>query len=236
MIKKLFLLLGLIIIITMVATYFGNTVMIWFENDEQSESVGTPEEGSLVNGKRLPTKGANFLPYSYLGKLLGRKSVHDKVRSVMIETFEIMEQKYPDKIFVYGETSWPNGGSFEPHKTHQNGLSVDMMVPILGNNNQSKPLPTSIFNKFGYNVEFDHEGKTANYRIDYDAMAAYIYHLNATSPNHGLKIRRIIFDPNLQVYLLKTKEGKFIKDNLKFNKKRSWVRHDEHFHIDFEIL
>ena len=27
----------------------------------------------------------------------------------------------------------------------------------------------------------------------------------------------------------------YLKDNIQFSKRRSWVRHDEHYHVDFAI-
>ncbi len=138
----------LIFFLGFIALMHGNTILMFFESDEPSQSIATPASGSLVNGKRLPTRGNNFVCYSYLGALLGRNSVHHKVRDTVLQTYAQLEEKLPDKKFFYGKTGWPKGGRFRPHKTHQNGLSVDFMVPVTKDDN-SVPLPTSVFNKWG---------------------------------------------------------------------------------------
>ena len=233
--NKLFFLL-LLVLLGFIALKYGNTIYIFFESDEPSQSIGTPANGSLINGKRLPTRGENFICYSYLGALLGRNSIHHKVRDTVIQTYGRLAKEYPDTTFVYGETGWPGGGSFRPHRTHQNGLSVDFMVPVVNTKGQSVPLPGSVFNKFGYGIEFDHQGVYREYRIDFEAMAAHIDTLINTAQKNGLRISRIIFAPDLQEHLFDTKAGKLIYGRVPFSKNPSWVRHDDHYHIDFEIM
>jgi penicillin-insensitive murein endopeptidase len=96
-------------------------------------------------------------------------------------------------------------------------------------------LPTHPFNKFGYNIEFDGVGNFEEYKIDYDALAAHIVSLHKEAVSQGYELWRVIFDPKLQPYLFKTKYAKYLKANIQFSKKRSWVRHDEHYHVDFEV-
>ncbi len=233
--KKILLTLIFLFSLIILAVYFGNSLLIWFENDDPSQSIGSTSSGKLINGKRLPTKGVNFTAYSYIGVLLGRNSVHHEVRKVILETYGLMQKKFPAKKFVYGETGWPGGGKFAPHKTHQNGLSVDFMVPILNKNSKSAFLPTSIFNKFGYDLEFDSVGKTNNFDIDFEALAAHIFYLHQTAKQHDMDIWRVIFDPQLQAHLFKTEYGRKIEAEIQFSKKSSWIRHDEHYHVDFRL-
>ena len=79
----------------------------------------------------------------------------------------------PNKLFKYAETGFEAGGKFKPHKTHQNGLSVDFMVPVVNASGESVHLPTHPFNRFGYDIEFDKDGRLDEWRIDYEAMAAH---------------------------------------------------------------
>jgi penicillin-insensitive murein DD-endopeptidase len=234
MIKKFYVAIILIFFLGFIALMHGNTILIFFESDEPSQSIGTPASGSLVNGKRLPTRGNNFISYSYLGALLGRNSAHHKVRDTVLQTYVQLEEKLPDKTFVYGETGWPNGGRFRPHKTHQNGLSVDFMVPVT-KDGRSVPLPASVFNKWGYGIEFDRQGRYKNFRIDYETMAVHIGVLAQTAQANGLRLRRVIFAPDLQTQLFNTATGKLIHGRVSFSKNPSWVRHDDHYHVDFEI-
>ena len=178
--RKLILVLSIVFFIGVLAVYFGNDMFIRFENDMSSQSIGTTADGSVVNGKRLPSSGENFTAYSYLGTLLGRNCVHSSVRDIVLETYSEMHKRFPATVLVYGETGWCGGGRIRPHKTHRNGMSVDFMVPTLNSADQSVPLPSSFLNKFGYSHEFDASGKIDGYRIDFEAMAAHLFYLQQT--------------------------------------------------------
>lgn len=52
---KIHLAIVLIFFVGFVALMHGNTILIFFESDEPSQSIGTASSGSLVNGKRLQT-------------------------------------------------------------------------------------------------------------------------------------------------------------------------------------
>jgi len=141
----------------------------------------------------------------------------------------------PNTVFVYGETGSEDGGQFDPHKTHQNGLSVDFMVPVLDAAGDSVPLPTSMLNKWGYDLEFDDSGRLDDLRIDYAAISEHLYQLHRAANDAGVGIWRVIFDPNLQPHLHATKRWAYLVKNMEFSTKRSWVRHDEHYHVDFKL-
>ena len=125
---------------------------------KESTCFGTTSKGKLENGCKLPYSGDNFSSYSRLGSTIGRTYVHCKVSDIILSSYKSLNEKYPDIVFVYGETGWSSGGQFRPHKTHQNGLSVDFMVPVKDKSGKSVPLPTNAFNKYGYNIEFDTTG------------------------------------------------------------------------------
>lgn len=166
--------------------------------------------------------------------MLGRTYVHGKVYEAIINAYKVIETSAPNKFYVYGETGHKGGGRFRPHKTHQNGLSVDFMVPVLDEKNRSVPLPTGVFNKFGYSIEFDKTGRYEEYRIDFEAIASHLYALSEEAKKSGINIKTVIFDAELQEYLFKTQKGAYLKANIRFSKKPSWVRHDEHYHVDFD--
>lgn len=219
-----------------ITLYFGNDVLILFESNDASKSRGSYAAGSLVNGKRLPSKGANFSSYSTLGSLLGRTTVHSNVRKLMLASYASLAETHPDIFWIFGETGWPWGGSFYPHRTHQNGLSVDFMVPVIDHDRHSFPFPATIYNGFGYAVEFDSQGQADEFAIDFEALAVHLQCLDTLSSKYGLGIRRVIFAPDLQPLLFASKTGQVIKESIVFSKRPSWVRHDDHYHIDFKIL
>ena len=201
---------------------------------QESICYGTTEKGKIENAWQLPNSGANFAAYSSLGIAAGRNYVHSKVYKAVLDVYKNLEKEMPGKVFIYGETGWKSGGRFRPHKTHQNGLSVDFFVPVLDEKRKSVPLPTSLLNKFGYNIEFTTQGKYKEYTIDFDSMVAHLLALKEAADKNGIKISRVIFDNDLQKLLFKTKRGAELPNVLPFSTKKPWVRHDEHFHVDFQ--
>lgn len=231
---------SLVILIVFLASlwgsiHFGNSLFRILESDAPSISHGTIANGSLENGKRLPTKGANFRSYSRLGSALGRTAVHHKVRDTVLEAYAMVRETHPELTFIVGETGWVQGGRIKPHKTHQNGLSVDFMVPVRDKNGGIARLSTTVLNKYGYEVEFDDTGAVNAYTIDYEAMAVHLDALLRAAENNGVGVDLVIFDPVLQPYVFETSAGRSLKGRVRFSTKRVWVRHDEHYHVDFSL-
>jgi penicillin-insensitive murein endopeptidase len=57
-----------------------------------------------------------------------------------------------------------------------------------------------------------------------------------TSRRQGLTIERVIFDPRLTERLSESsRHGAELRRILPFMKARPWIRHDEHYHIDFGL-
>lgn len=200
-----------------------------------STCYGTTSNGKLKDGVKLPGEGLNYVSYSAMAGVLGRTYVHSTVRDVVVDAYRILEKEQPGKVFKYAETGYAEGGPFKPHKTHQNGLSIDFMVPVVNQRGVSVHLPTHMLNKYGYNIEFDARGRYGDYHIDYEALGAHIAALHKAARQNNIEIWRVIFDPELQPNLLKTKYGSYIQQSIQLSKKRAWVRHDEHYHVDFEM-
>ena len=203
--------------------------------DQGSTCYGTTSNGYLEKGVKLPSSGPNYVSYGNLPELVGRTYVHSKVRDIIIGAYQALETQQPGKVYKYGETGFKEGGKFKPHKTHRNGLSVDFMVPVLDKKGKSVHLPTNALNKYGYNIDFDNSGKYGEYKIDYEALAAHIVSLDKAARKNGARIWRVLFDPMLQPMLYNTSFGDYIRKNIKIPDKRSWVRHDEYYHVDFTV-
>ncbi len=200
-----------------------------------STCYGTTSNGYLENGVKLPLYGDNFESYSLLASAAGRTYVHSSVSEIMLSAYQNLVQSHPDKIFKYAETGFEEGGKFSPHKTHRNGLSVDFMTPMINQDGESVHLPTNPLNRLGYDIELDAKGRYDDLEIDYTALAAHLVELHKESKKRGHDLWRVIFDPKLQSGLFKTTYGPYIKENIRLSKRRSWVRHDEHYHVDFII-
>ena len=217
---------------------FYLSLVLWFPLISQAETsscYGTTSNGRLEKGVQLPLAGNNYVGYSLLGSLLGRNYVHSEVRNIIVSAYKALEKEQPNKVYKYAESGLQFGGQFKPHKTHQNGLSVDFMTPVINKKGQSVYLPTNPLNKFGYAIEFDEKGIYDGMRIDYEAMAAHIVILDKQAKKNGYGLWRVIFDPQLQAPLFDTQYADYLKENIQFSNKRSWVRHDEYYHVDFAI-
>ncbi len=107
--------------------------------------------------------------------MVGRTYVHSTVKEIVVAAYQDLAKKFPDTRFMYGETGWEEDGKFAPYKTHHNSISVDFMVPVIDDNGKSVPLPASVFNKFGYSIEFDKNGKYEELTIDFESLAVHIY-------------------------------------------------------------
>lgn len=191
--------------------------------------------GSIEDSVKLPLSGPNFEAYSALGAALGRTHVHSKVAEVLGAAYAAMAVAVPDARFVYGETGWPSGGRLRPHRTHQNGLSVDFFVPVRDAAGRSVPLPTTATRRFGYDIEFDAQGRYEDLSIDFTAMAEHLHQLHLAARARGVRIALVIFDPPLLPRLFATPRGPYLTQNLRFMSGRAWVRHDEHYHVDFDV-
>lgn len=201
---------------------------------QASTCFGTTGNGSVEGAVALPAAGTNFAAYSTLGVKLGRTYVHARVRDIVIGSYAALARDVPDLTFIYGETGFKNGGPMPPHRTHETGTSVDFMVPVRARNGSPVILPASMANRFGYDLEFDGAGRLGELQIDFAAIAAHLFHLEREARKHGAGIARVIFDPELGQRLFEARGGARIKA-LPFMKTRPWIRHDEHYHVDFAI-
>jgi penicillin-insensitive murein DD-endopeptidase len=189
----------------------------------------------LESAVALPRDGANFSAYSSLAGTLGRTYVHSKVRDVLLAAYAALEKSAPSRVFVYGETGWASGGEFRPHRTHQNGLSVDFFVPVTDRKGKSVSLPTNIGNKWGYGIEFDSNARFGEYAIDFEALGEHLFQLHSAATARGVGIDLVIFDPPYLPKLFATAHGPYLEQNLRFMRGKAWWRHDEHYHVDFSV-
>ena len=183
----------------------------------------------------MPFSGSNFRVYHPLGFATGRTFVHSTVRDTIVDAYRALAKSDSDLQFVYAETGWPSGGRFRPHRTHANGTSVDFMVPLRGPEGAVAQVPSSVGNKLGYSVTFDDEGRRNGARIDFEAVGKHLLALDQAARNRGIAISRVIFEPPLLRHLFATTVGEEVRKRITFLAKPAWVRHDQHYHIDFAV-
>jgi penicillin-insensitive murein endopeptidase len=207
-----------------------------------SKSTGSVRKGGLVNGRRFPYKGPNykyFSPTSYV--LFNRAWVHSKVLDISLEAYKNCAKFDAERKYLLMECSEKNGGKMWPHRTHQNGTSIDFGTPLLKN---GKPYHFDHhYGIFHYAMKFDSEGKSplnSKVKIDFETMAKHILELDKAARKRGMYVKKVIFKINLKDDFYRTPSGKKVKaqgiyfarslpaqiDNL----------HDDHYHVDFAWL
>lgn len=201
----------------------------------ESECFGTVSNGRIEGSVKLPGSGPNFATYSAVGAAAGRTHVHARVAEIVTAAYAALAAENPSTTYVYGETGWPSGGRIRPHRTHQNGLSIDFFVPVRNAAGKSMPLPTSITNRYGYDIDFNANGMYAEYSIDFPAIAEHLYQLHVAAKARGTGIALVIFDDPFLPKLFATPRGPYLQQHLPFMKGKPWVRHDEHYHVDFAV-
>ena len=229
------LLVACVLPVVAVAGFAAYVAWLGIDSNQPSVCRGTVAGGRLEGGRRLPNSGVNYRAYSTAGFLLGRTFLHSLVRDAMRDAYAELSKSHPELRFIYAESGWPWGGHFAPHKTHANGTAADFHVPVRTLDAQVSELPTSPFNQFGYAVEFDNSGRAGSHRLDFVAMALHLLALDRAARAHGIGIRRVIFDVGLQPMLFATGPGSQLRGRIAFNKNQAWVRHDEHYHVDFDV-
>ena len=212
---------------------------IIYKNKGTSESVGKVSNGKLINAYKLPRKGDNFKYYSLFSYyVIGRCYIHSGIHKTILESYTILEKENPKYTYRIMDCSKRKGGRLFPHKTHQNGTSVDFMTPLIKKGKQ-----TTFFDKisvFRYLMKFDSKGKSRinkKVEIDFESVAQHILILDKTARKNGFKIRKVILETNLKDELFATKYGAELKErNIYFVKSLPKVideLHDDHYHIDF---
>lgn len=201
----------------------------------ESQCYGTVSRGRIEHSVKLPVNGPNFTAYSTVAASAGRTYVHSKVAEIIVSAYAALATARPATAYVYGESGLEAGGRFRPHRSHQNGTSVDFFVPVRNQEGKSVSLPTGITTRFGYDIEFDASAKYKDYSIDFEAMADHLYQLHQAAKAQGSGFSMVIFDTQYLPRLFATRRGPYLRQSVPFMKGRPWVRHDEHYHVDFTI-
>jgi penicillin-insensitive murein endopeptidase len=109
------------------------------------------------------------------------------------------------------------------------------MVPVLDRAGQPAELPRNTANRYGYALEFDSRGRLGNLTIDFEAIAEHLLQLRKSASKHGISIQRVIFDPPFMSSLLASRAGPSLSRTIPFMQGKPWIRHDEHYHVDFNV-
>ena len=211
------------------------------DDGKPSTAQGTVSAGKLQNGKLIPYAGPNFSYFDTTSYLRGRAFVHHKVLATLLQTYRSLSVDYPDRHFYIMECANQAGGTLPPHRTHQNGLSVDLMVPLLRDS-----LPYTALDQLGaqhYLLEFDDQGRYTQdpkVLIDFELLAHHILLLGKVAAQHGLRISKVILRIELKDELFATTHVADLNaSGIYFAKSLTPLinsLHDDHFHVDFEPI
>lgn len=212
-----------------------------FNDSLPSISSGTVSNGSLINGQIIPFYGENFTYFdkdSYLGE---RAFTNNDVSEIVLNTYDELKTAYPERHFWLMELSNRNGGRIYPHRTHQNGLSADFMMPKLKDGEPYYGLDS--LGKDHYFLSFDNEGKYSedqSIQVDFNLIAHHILLLEEQARNQGYRISKVIIKVEYKDELFATEYGKKLKSSNIYVVRNLTPLinniHDDHFHIDFEKL
>ncbi len=202
---------------------------------------GTEAGGTLEHAKLLPFSGSNFICYdtgSYLG---GHEFMSDKMQQTLLASYKELELTVPGRIFRYMESGLQGGGPIPGHRTHQNGRSVDLMVPLVKDS-----MPYYKLDDIGgwhYLLDFDDKGrwlKDSTISIDFNLIGLQLLSLDKQARKNGMHVKKVILKLELKDDFYATPSGKKIRAkgiylamNLPPNVNN---QHDDHFHVDFEPL
>jgi len=203
-------------------------------SEDAALSYGSGGCGKLQGGVALPCRGPNFEAGAATACLLGRNYLHPLVRDTVVAAFQALATQQPRRTWQYGETGKASGGRLWPHKTHQNGLAADFFMPVVNKQGEPQRLSISVLNKFGYALEFSKRGTLDGLRIDWQGVGAQLLALATAGQSRGVTIERIIITPDFHQPLLQQVPALQRLAPL-LMKREAWVRHDEHFHVDFAI-
>jgi penicillin-insensitive murein endopeptidase len=208
----------------------------------KSKSEGSVKKGKLVNGRRFSRKKDNYKYFSFLSYILfNRAWVHSKVLDITLDAYKECEVKHPKRKFFIMECSNKKGGEMWPHRTHQNGTSIDFGSPLLKNKR-----PFTRDHSYGlrhYAMKFDTNGRLLRNKkieIDFEIMAQHILALEVAARKRNMFVKKVLLKINLKDDLFKTKSGKLLKkSNIYFAKYLQPMidnMHDDHYHIDFGFI
>jgi penicillin-insensitive murein endopeptidase len=214
---------------------------IFYHQPPESQSIGSVRDGKLINGWLIPHKGKNFHYFSGLSYyILANAYVHSKVYRTILDAYKTCEVTSPNTFYHLMECSDRNGGRMWFHWTHQNGVSVDFMVPT--KNGNSKTILSDYAGLVHYLLKFSPDGKFSLNRhteIDFEAMAQHLMALDDAAKANGLRIRKVLFHTDLHDELFSTPGGQqLLEHHLRFIPHLDPLVnrfHDDHYHVDFEF-
>ena len=202
-----------------------------------SVSRGSVSDGSMEHGKLIPYYGSNYSYFDTTSYFSGRAFLHEDVLDITLKAYKQLESE-SDRVYRIMECANKKGGKLFPHQTHQNGTSIDFMMPLIKDHKPYYKLDETGVNH--YWLTFDDAGKYSedkSVEIDFEAVAQHILILNDVANKNGWEVKKVIIKIELKDELYATPSGKKLKVKgmylVQGLSKMVNALHDEHYHIDF---
>jgi len=196
-----------------------------------SRALGTPQDGRLENGKKLPDFGRG---YAYVhAKTRGRSwGTDEMVLGFQDIASRFMDAHPGDPGIRIGDISKKGGGAVSNHHSHENGRDIDII--FLASDKNGNPVEQNAF------LSYDSKGRRGNLRFDaarnWDLVVGMV-----EEPQWD--IQYIFVDEDLRSLLLA--RGRAWRDAASGAEKerrsrtygrarsllRHWDNHENHFHI-----
>ena len=109
-------------------------------------------------------------------------------------------------------------------------------MPVRDGGGQWVLMPTAPWQKFGYSLDFDAQGRGSGLSIDFPCLGEMLLTLDREAQRHGLVVERIIVAPEYVDRVLGTRRSEMAGLAVRFMRRPAWVRHDEHVHVDFRVV
>lgn len=211
-----------------------STLLLLSLSSSPAIAYGSGGCGRIEGAVSVPCSGENYEAFTAEACEKRRNFLHPLVVKTITDAFAAVAKSRPSRRWQYGDLGAEGGGKFWPHKTHQNGLAADFFVPVLEKDGAPSTLTITPRNKYGYGLEFNRKGSLGSQTIDWKALGAHLLAIEEAGREHGVTIERVILTPAFHQRLWKeVPELERLKG--RFMKKEAWVRHDEHYHVDFTV-
>jgi len=215
--------------------YYANNSKV----TKPSHVIGTVSKGKLNHGKLFPFYGDNFSYFDSRSYLNHRAFTSDAVLSTILASYQDMKSIADKRHFYLMELSNKEGGQIYPHRTHQNGLSADFMMPMLKDNAPYIGLDTLGIDH--YWLKFNNKGEYSedkSVKVDFELIAKHILNLEKNARKNGLKISKVIIKIEFKDELFSSAAGQRLKNSgiyvVQNLSKLINDIHDDHYHIDFK--
>lgn len=113
-------------------------LIVW----RRAKAIGKPWRGRLVRGVKLPPYGPGWFTYDWgtrsVPNRLWRRYGHDRLVRMLLRVLDEFRAAHPEAPRLgVADLSRPRGGPFgrryggRGHRSHQNGLDADVLLPRL---------------------------------------------------------------------------------------------------------